>query len=48
MRSAIADFFAHLAAWLRGYQWGHDEFLEGYDMGYRQAINERMTTAPGD
>ncbi len=29
----MSDFLRHLAAWLDGCGWGHDEFMEGYEMG---------------
>ncbi len=38
----MSDFFRYLAAWLDGCGWGHDEFLEGYEMGMAQAEDLRL------
>lgn len=41
----MADFLRHLAAWLDGYDWGHDEFMEGYEMGVSQANSQHEIDA---
>ncbi len=41
----MADFLRYLAAWLDGCGWGHDEFMEGYEMGYAQANDQHKIDA---
>ncbi len=41
----MADFFRYLAAWLDGCGWGHDEFMEGYEMGIARANDQHEIDA---